>query len=135
VNVKSGKLLDAFSLVRFFKKERGSERVKALLLNARRAGIPLMMTEINAGELYYTVARKLGVGHAEEALASLSTIPVTLLPTTWELTLAAARLKAQWAISYADCFALATAIDRQVSLVTGDPEFKRVAHLVSIEWV
>jgi ribonuclease VapC len=135
VSVKSGKLLDAFPLVRFFKKEHGSERVKALLLNARRARVPLMMAEINAGELYYAVAKKLGVDRAEEALASLSTIPVTLIPTTWGLTLDAARLKAQFPISYADCFAVACANARQAVLVTGDPEFKRVEHLVSIEWV
>ena len=133
--MKNEKLLDTFCLVRFFKAETGSERIKALLLSSRRAGTPLVMSEINAGELYYTIGRRMGLDKAEETLASLSTIPVTLVPTTWELTVAAARLKAQWALSYADCFAAAVAMARGATLVTGDPEFKRVEHLVSIEWV
>ena len=133
--MKSARLLDTFPLVRFFKKEPGFERVKALLSEARRAKIPLLISEINAGELYYTVARKAGVDSAEEILADLSTIPMTLLPTTWELTMAAARLKARWTLSYADCFAAACAIQEHATLVTGDPEFKQIEHLVLIEWV
>jgi ribonuclease VapC len=128
-------LLDAFPLVRLFKKEPGFERVKALLSESRQGRAPLLISEINAGELYYAVARKAGVDAAEEIIADLSAIPITLLPTTWDLTLAAARLKAQWSLSYADCFAAACAIQEHAVLVTGDQEFKQVEHLVKIEWV
>ncbi len=128
-------VLDTFALVRFFKKEQGSERVKALLITATRGKTPVLMSEISAGELYYIVARKLGAERAEEIVASLSAIPITLLPTTWELTLAAARLKAQWRLSYADCFTLASALEQHAAVVTGDPEFQQVKHLLPIEWV
>lgn len=133
--MKSAKLLDTVPLARLFKDDAGAARVEHLLAQARRSQTPLLMSEINAGELYYAIARKLGADRAEEVLASLTTIPVTLVPTTWELTLAAARLKAQWAISYADCFAVACAVQEGAVVVTGDPEFKKVEHLVSIEWV
>ena len=133
--MKSVRLLDAFPLVRLFKKEPGFERVKALLSESRRERAPLLISEINAGELYYTIARKAGVDAAEEIIADLSAIPITLLPTSWELTLAAAKLKAQWSLSYADCFAAACAIQEHAVLVTGDPEFKPIEHLVKIEWV
>ena len=129
------KLLDAFPLARLFKDEPGAEHVEALLAAARRAKTPLLMSEINAGEVYYAIARTQGVDRAEAILASLTTIPVALLPTTWELTVAAARLKARWALSYADCFAAACAIQEGAVLVTGNPAFKQVEHLVSIEWV
>jgi len=128
-------LLDTYPLVKFFKGESGAERVRALLLESRRTHGRLLMTEINAGELYYIVARRMGSERAEEILASLSTVPVTLLPTTWELTLAAARLKDERSLSYADCFALAAAISEGAVLVTGDPEFKQAERLVKIEWV
>ena len=36
---------------------------------------------------------------------------------------------------FADCFALASALDRKAAIVTGDPEFKKVEHLVDIHWV
>ena len=133
--MKNAKLLDAFPLVQFIKREAGSERTKALLASAVKSGTPLLISEINAGEVFYAIARKLGADRAEEVLAELFALPIQRIPVTWELVLAAAKLKAQWAMSYADCFAAAAAIQRQVVLVTGDPEFKQIEHLVSIEWV
>ncbi len=35
-------------------------------------------------------------------------------------------------ISYADCFILASAIEHKATIVTGDPEFKKVELLVDI---
>jgi ribonuclease VapC len=47
----------------------------------------------------------------------------------------AAEYKAQYALSYADCFALASAVEHKAIFVTGDPEFKKVEHLVDIVWI
>jgi ribonuclease VapC len=47
----------------------------------------------------------------------------------------AAEYKAQYSISYADCFILTSAIEHKAIIVTGDPEFKKVEHLVDIIWV
>ena len=43
--------------------------------------------------------------------------------------------KAQFPVSYADAFAVATAIREQARLVTGDPELRSVAHLVEMHWL
>ena len=133
--MKQAKVLDTFPLVRFFKDEPGADAVEKLLAASRHGRLELLISEINIGELYYGIARKAGRERAESVVASLDLFQVTRLPTTWELVLAAARLKAEYALSYADCFAAACAIERQVALVTGDPEFKQVERLVSIEWV
>jgi predicted nucleic acid-binding protein len=42
-------------------------------------------------------------------------------------------LKAQFVISYADAFALATAVQLKAPLVTGDPELTALADLFPIE--
>jgi len=50
----------------------------------------------------------------------------------------AAGLKARHAISYADAFAAATAIDCELPLVTGDPELRAVADTekaLLLEWI
>ena len=47
----------------------------------------------------------------------------------------AAEYKAQYSISYADCFVLASAIEQKAAIVTGDPEFRKVEHLADIIWV
>ena len=56
-------------------------------------------------------------------------------PRPNDLIFRAAELKARYPISYADAFALASAIEHQAELVTGDPELRRVEHLVGIVWV
>lgn len=52
-----------------------------------------------------------------------------------ELALAAARLKAIFPLAYADTFAAALAQRGGVPVVTGDPEFKRLAGVVSVIWL
>ena len=44
-------------------------------------------------------------------------------------------LKLGFPISYADAFAVATAIRMNAAIVTGDPEFRRVEQLVTVNWL
>jgi len=60
---------------------------------------------------------------------------LNILPCPNDLIFRAAELKARFPISYADASALASAIEHAATLVTGDPEFKHVEHLVKITWV
>jgi hypothetical protein len=58
-----------------------------------------------------------------------------VLPIPDTLVFKAAELKAEYAISYAGCFALACAFEQSAILVTGDPEFKKVTPSVNIHWI
>ena len=49
--------------------------------------------------------------------------------------LAAAELKAQYPISYADAFAAALAIERGATLVSGDPEFSALTPEINLLWL
>lgn len=51
--------------------------------------------------------------------------------------LSAARLKARYAISYADAFVVVVAQEQQAILLTGDPEFKplEVDGILKVEWL
>lgn len=51
------------------------------------------------------------------------------------LVLAAAKIKADFPMAYADALAVATAIREDAVVVTGDPEFAAVEHLVQIDWL
>lgn len=51
------------------------------------------------------------------------------------LVFSAAELKARFAMSYADTCAVASAIEQNATLVTGDPEFRQVENLVRILWI
>lgn len=52
-----------------------------------------------------------------------------------EIIFSASEMKAKYAISYADCFAAATALEYEASIITGDPEFKKLEDIVKIEWI
>lgn len=133
--MKNARLLDSFALVKFLREEPGFERVKGRLVEAARSDDPLLMCEINLGEVFYVIGREQGLARAEEMVASFSTLPIKPIPVAWEMILQAARLKAQYSLSYADCIAAACAMIHQAILVTGDREFRAIQHLLRIEWI
>jgi ribonuclease VapC len=47
----------------------------------------------------------------------------------------AAKIKGKYPVSYADAFAIVTAIQNKTIIVTADPEYKAVAKLVKIYWL
>ena len=47
----------------------------------------------------------------------------------------AAKIKGQYPVSYADAFAITTAIQNKATVVTADPEYKAVSKLVKILWL
>ncbi len=132
---KKPSLLDSFALLAFLNKEKGFEKVRGMLQAANASGVPLLMNEINIGEVYYIVAKNQSADKAEEFLRRLETLPIQLAANSFSDILEAARLKARFPISYADAFAAATAIKLNATLVTGDPEFQTLAHLVEIHWI
>jgi ribonuclease VapC len=69
-----------------------------------------------------------------QMLAHVQSLEITTLPCPNDLIYRAAELKARYPIYYADAFALATAMEQGADLVTGDPEFRQVEHLVNIIW-
>jgi len=52
-----------------------------------------------------------------------------------DLAYEAAKLKGEFRIAYTDCFAVALSAKLNASLVTGDPEFKKVQKRISIQWI
>ena len=133
--MKKSSAHDAFALIAYLGRERGFESVRTLLDEAEASGGPLLMNEINVGEVYFLIAKERSIQKAEEFLHRLETLPIRVLANTFSQVLDAARLKAQFPVSYADAFAIAAAIRENARLVTGDPELRSVAHLVDIAWI
>jgi predicted nucleic acid-binding protein len=131
--VKTKRVLDAFALLAYLKGERGHLRVMELMTAAETG---LLINAVNVGEVFYVLARARGVQEADYFLdVILPSLPITVLDNTFENVIDAARLKAIHALSFADCFAAATAIRERAALVTGDPEFKKLGKALEIDWV
>jgi len=128
-------LFDSHALLAFFQREPGSEIVERILRSSYSSSADLFISLINLGEIVYLTKRRFGDEKKIEVLSRIYQLRFKVLSIPDSLVFQAAELKAQYALSYADCFALACAINHSAVLVTGDPEFKSVEHLVTIEWI
>ena len=130
--MKEPKVLDSYALLAYLKKEDEYEKVKGIL----SSGGALFMNEVNLGETFYILAKERGIEKAEYFVTTvLPSLPITQEGNTFQDILGAARIKATHSLSYADCFAIHTAIKEGATLVTGDPEFKKAEKIVKIDWL
>ena len=79
------------------------------------------MSWLNIGEVAYQLERRHGADEAAVVVGRVRAA-VALDDVTPERVLAAAHIKAVHPIAFADCFAAATALAREATLFTGDPE-------------
>jgi ribonuclease VapC len=90
---------------------------------------------INWGEFFYIVKRRVGPAKTVEALRLLEQLPIELFPVDQPLVRAAAEIKSEHALSYADAFCVATAQRLDATVLTNDPEFESVEPLIKIRWL
>jgi predicted nucleic acid-binding protein len=131
--MKKKSVIDSFALLAYLKQESNHQKVENLL--SAKDAQPLM-NDINIGETFYVLARERGLDKAEYFInAILPNLPITKIGNTLTEVIDAAKIKAQYPISYADCFAVATAIRERAVIITGDPDFKHVEKIVKIDWL
>ncbi len=129
------RVLDSYAILAFLKQEPHFETVRDLLKKSSKGHEALLMNQINAGEVYYQIAKQDFTGDMDRFWNQFLQLPVLFVVNDFDLVLGAAKLKARFPIAYADAFAVATAIKEGASIVTGDPDFKHVESLVKIEWL
>lgn len=128
-------VLDSFAIIAFIRHQPGYLRVRALLEQAQLTQCQLYISEINVGEVLYIIERAKGISNAQRFLSTLMESPVHLISASFERIQAAAHLKAHHPIAYADAFAAALAQEFKATLITGDPEFQSIQHLIRVEWL
>lgn len=128
-------VLDSFALVSFFHKERGWEKMQNIFYDLSSSGQKAILNIINWGEFYYVIKRRVGKDKAEESLSLLEQMPIEILSVDDKLVKEAAEIKSDFPVSYADAFCIATSLRCNGRILTNDPEFKSVQHLVSVAWL
>lgn len=126
-------VLDANALIGFFEGRLGvSEKVRRLLSEAVHQDVPLLMSAVNWGEVFYMECRYRGEAKAWEADARLQELPVAVISVDRERASRAGALKQKHSLGYADAFAAELAIERGAWLVTADPDFSKVGKALSV---
>lgn len=130
-------VLDSYAILAYFEAEAGSEQVRRLLEAADEGTCRLFMCVVNLGEVMYIVERERGLPKAQETLARIDELPISIIDVDRTLTLSAAHIKMDCPIAYADCFAAALAQLKKAFLVTGDPEFHKLKsdYKLPIQWL
>lgn len=128
-------VLDSFALLAYLGGEPGAARIRSLLAESGHGRCNVYMSLVNLGEVLYIAERENGLVSAQQTLAAVEQLPIQVLPVTRQTVLAAAHVKAPYPVAYADAFAIVAAQHYRGAVVTGDPEFKAVAHVVNIEWL
>lgn len=128
-------VFDSHAILRFAQDEAGADRVEELLKASENGTLRAFINEINLGEILYITIRRLGLEAAKRFVERFTALAIERVSPSWEIIEAASPIKSEFAVSYADCFAAATALKYDAVIVTGDPEFKKIEHKVEIEWI
>lgn len=128
-------ILDSFAILAYLQGEAGMPRVRKALEDAKKGRSQLFMCIINLGEVLYIIERERGLVKAHEVIAALQQLPIKILPAENQTVFNAAHIKANYAVSYADAFAIVCAKEYKGTILTGDKEFETVETLVNVEWL
>ena len=119
--------LDSWAILSWLDGEEPAASRVEEVLNTRP-----VMNWVNLGEVFDVVMRRAGEREAERVLRS---IRLRIVPdeVSAERVLAAARIKAEHPMAFADALAISTALAHRAVLLTGDPEILSVTGLWTTE--
>ena len=121
-------VLDSFALLVWLRNEPGAGIVQTLLEEAKEGRTQIYVSWLNVAEVYYITQRRSVAPDpklaADRVIEVIENLPVQTVSISKTEAIAAARLKADYAISLADAFAAALAKTYNAMVVTGDPEFE-----------
>jgi predicted nucleic acid-binding protein len=123
-------VLDTSALLAFMTEEKGAEAVENILSGkGNRLFIPWAVLF----EIYYVTRRARGEKEADRRLVLIKELPALIL---WNMeepdVLTAARIKAQFPVSFADSIIAAAAFRLDATLVHRDPEFDLLAGAIKL---
>jgi PIN domain nuclease of toxin-antitoxin system len=128
-------VLDSYAVLALLFKERGHEKVVALMEKAAESDKQLLIAAPNWAEVRYMVERKVGADKWPQTRTKLLGLPLEIVPVDQELAELAGEIKASKKMSLADCFAAALARQKKFEVYTGDPEFKTMESELKIVWI
>jgi predicted nucleic acid-binding protein len=126
-------VLDANALISFFEnRAAAAAKVRRLLEESFRQDLPLFLSAVNWGEVFYIIWKLHGEDQAREAETRLRQLPIAVVTADLDRATRAAALKQKHSLGYADAFAAELAMERGAWLVTADLEFGKLGKTLSI---
>jgi len=128
-------VLDSWAVLAFLGDEGPAEKVGNIISDAHDDDVPIFMSVLNVGEVWYIIARQASSLDADRSVTQLRQLGIKFIEADWLLAYEAAKYKSHHRMSYADCFAAALAKQKNAVLLTGDPEFRQVEREINVSWL
>jgi predicted nucleic acid-binding protein len=125
-------VLDTSACFAFLENEAGADIVEKYLLDARAERVAVHASFASLTEVEYITIQERSAADAKAALAIMQGWPVRWHHTDDLLCSEAAKLKADYKISFADAFVAATALRINAMLVHKDPEFDALDGVIKL---
>ena len=123
-------VLDTSALLAFMTGEKGADTVEKMLSGK---GEILFIPWAVLFEVYYVSRRTAGEKEADRRFVLIKELPVSIL---WNMeerdVLSAARIKAQYRVSFADSIIAAAAFRKDATLVHKDPEYDCLSEMIKL---
>jgi len=128
-------VLDANALLVLLNDRPGASRVARMLEQAKRQGLRVFISAVNWGEVVYSLWKSRGEAEAKGLIRKIEELPVTVVPVDRERAALAGELKVVHALGYADSFAASLALELRATLITADPDFRKVGSKLKVEFL
>jgi predicted nucleic acid-binding protein len=128
-------VLDSWALLAHLLDEPCGPKVRAVLDSSRRELRPILISGMSLGEISYITERRQGRAAVHDVLSGLGDLGLVIIDPDRATILSAAGVKARHSISFGDAFVVALAVAEEATIVTGDPDFKKVEHLAPVLWL
>jgi predicted nucleic acid-binding protein len=127
-------VLDANAVLRYFAVSdgQGTNKVRALFEQAEHGQARLLMSVVNLGEVFYILLKHVGEPRAQHYVQVLQNV-ATMVEADAVQALGAAEVKHKYKLGYADSFVATLAVTLKATLVSADPEFKKLGK--TLKWV
>jgi predicted nucleic acid-binding protein len=125
-------VLDTSAILALWNDEDGAPAVEKIL-REKSNHLKIYVSFMTFMECRYRIWKANGRDAADEIVRALSLLPIIRVDVEDGLLLTASELKAQYPISVADSWILATAISRNATLVHKDPEFDALSDRVPMK--
>ncbi len=121
-------LLDTSILIAYLCDEKEAEDVSKII---KKSALPF----IALSEIYYIIWKKKGESEADKIYGLIKSWDLPILLPDERIILTAGRLKAVFKLSMADSYIAALSLDKNLTLVTKDRDYKILENEIKILWL
>jgi len=125
-------LLDTSAILALRGDEEGADDVEFILRESESGTAEVYASFMTYMEAYYKVWQVEGEESAKRMYAELISLPVRRIDLNNQILLKAGAIKANYRLSVADAWIIASAMEVEAYLVHRDPEFEQVKDVVSL---